>query len=389
MRIYVVTLSDQLLANLIPILMDPPDRVVALLSNMMQGKGKDQVFADILQTKGIAFEARFDAPDADFRTIKAFSWQIAETLESQYPDAEIVLNATGGNKLMTLGLVEAFQHVAPRIEYTDTAHRTIEVLHPEPSLYPMRQVLDVPTYLAAQGFRYLRAESDDEGWRQRADQRKAAAKFLGRHTPELGLFFFVLNGMVNEAIQKKANSRQVELANPTQRFHEDKPPYGIWQKALQELEKAKIIAWSAENPLEVLFLGLEEAQFVRGGWLEEYAWHILQDEKLADVRKGIRGTWKREGDSKNEFDVLAVHENVMLYVECKTGQEDYADLSYKTDSLGRSIKGPFGESWILSAQEPSEELHKRAQHHQFLVVGPQEIPHLRQKVQQWRDQRKA
>lgn len=26
MRIYVVTLSDQLLANLIPILMDPPER---------------------------------------------------------------------------------------------------------------------------------------------------------------------------------------------------------------------------------------------------------------------------------------------------------------------------------------------------------------------------
>lgn len=385
MRIYVVTLSDQLLANLIPILMDPPDLVVALLSSTMQEKGKDQVFADLLKSKGIAFDPRFDAPDSDFGAIKEFSWQIAETLEAQYPDAEIVLNASGGNKLMTLGLVEAFENIAPRIEYTDTAHRTIEVLHPEPSRYPMRQVLDVPTYLAAQGFRYLRAESDDALWRQRADQRKAAAKFLGRHTPELGLFFYVLNGMVNSAIQEKAGSRQLELANPTQRFHDDKPPYGIWQQALRELDKAGILAWSADRPLEVRFLGLEEAQFVRGGWLEEYVWHILQDERLADVRKGVRGTWKREGDSKNEFDVLAVHENVMLYVECKTGWEDYADLSYKTDSLGRSIKGPFGESWILSAQEPGEELHKRAQHHQFLVVGPQEIPHLRQKVQRWLD----
>ena len=386
MRVYVVTLSDQLLANLIPILMDPPDRVVALVTPAMQRKGKDQIFADLLQSRGIAFEPHYDAPDANFRVIQEYSWRFAEAIERQYPGAEIVLNSTGGNKLMTLGLVEAFQNVAPHIEYTDTAHRSIEVLYPEPGLHPMQQVLDVPTYLAAQGFRYLRAESDDATWRQRAEKRKPAAKFLGQNAPRLGLLFSVLNGMVNAAIQQKPDCRQVELAHPVQKFHDDKPPFGVWQEALQALHKAEVISWSAEHPLEVTFLGLEEAGFVRGQWLEEYAWHILRDEALADVRMGVQGTWQREGDSRNEFDVLAVHENAMLYVECKTGRlENDAQLSYKTDSLGKGIKGLFGDSWILSAQNPDEELLKRAQHHQFTVLGPQEIPKLREKVQQWRD----
>lgn len=60
------------------------------------------------------------------------------------------------------------------------------------------------------------------------------------------------------------------------------------------------------------FCDLASAQFVRGGWLEEYVWHTVKDAGVRDARMGIKGIWQESRNSRNEFDVLACEHNQAL-----------------------------------------------------------------------------
>ncbi|MFW6259022.1 MAG: DUF1887 domain-containing protein, partial [Halochromatium sp.] len=128
MSTQVVLVSDQVLQNLIPILMERPTRVCLVLTEAMTRRGADRRLA--AQLRGV--EAQLirceRCPDSGFPQIRAFAHQVAETLLNAGADTEIVLNATGGTKLMSLAFVEAFRGLASRILYTDTAHRCIEYL---------------------------------------------------------------------------------------------------------------------------------------------------------------------------------------------------------------------------------------------------------------------
>ncbi len=387
MRVYVAVLSGQLLPNIIPILMNPPEQVMAIVSEGMQKAGKDQIFSDLLKQKGIPVTSIYDAPVVGYPDIREFAWKTAEQITQAYPDADIALNATGGTKLMTLAMVDAFRSVTSRIEYTDTGRRVIEIIPTNQNASyvseVMTQVLDIPTYLATQGFRYLRAVSDAPDWLDAAALRKSVTKHLAQHVVELGGFIGVMNALAGKAL----SSDGAELAQPTQKLDASKPvPHGSWKQTLELLQKSDLIQWSAEDPYTITFPDVQAARFASGGWLEEYVWHTLRDDQLYDVRLGVEGTWKRSGDSRNEFDVLATHFNAMLYVECKTGfrsEENDSDLSYKTDSLGHGIRGLFGRTWVVSARKPSKNLLQRAELFGFQVIHPKEIPHLRHQVQQW------
>ena len=105
------------------------------------------------------------------------------------------------------------------------------------------------------------------------------------------------------------------------------------------------------------FTDLAAAQFVRGGWLEDYAYHAVHDAGVHDARLGVEGTWDHQEAMANEFDVLACHMNQLLHIECKTlryRDENDNAIAYKLDSLGDDVRGLFGHTWLLSAREPTE-----------------------------------
>jgi hypothetical protein len=126
---------------------------------------------------------------------------------------------------------------------------------------------------------------------------------------------------------------------------------------------------------------------LKGGWLEEYAWHVVRDERPYDCRINVRGNWATGQQAFNEFDVLASHRNQLLFIECKTlsytqGGED-SELIYKIDSLSSDARGLYGQSWLLSAREPSQTITDRALLANLRVLGPEELPKLRDHVRKW------
>jgi hypothetical protein len=382
MRIHLAIVSDQLLPTVIPCLMDRPDRVVLVASRRMTEQARR--LQDRLREEGLVAEVREGAPDAGLDQIRAYATRLANELTAGTGGDEVIVNATGGTKLMTLGFIDAFRDRAVRIIYTDTAHQQIEVVYergtPNPQPVPMVDVLDVPRYLAVQGFRYQRDALHEATRLARIERRRDVARGLAHQAARSSGLIPWLNRLAHAALDEKGN----ELVNPVQPL--DRTVYGEWRKLLDRCVDAGVLELAC--PSAVRFVDAEAARFLGGGWLEEYAFAAVREAGVHDVRLGVTGVWHGTERARNEFDVLACHRNQLLFIECKTlkfkeGQND-RDLAYKVDSLGNDIRGLFGATWVLAAQEPTPVLRDCAKQFGFLLIGPRWLSSLPQRVELWK-----
>lgn len=377
MHIHLCIVSEQILPNLIPVLQEHPDRVVLLSSEAMRERA--QQLARQIRNQGIAVDIREGMPDSGLEAIYAFALELQEILVQEHPDADITLNATGGNKLMALGFVEFFRD--RRILYTDTAHRRIEILPTTgrlPAEIPMENVLTVRSYLDAQGFQLRRVRSRQEDWQEAARYRKAFCKRLAENAPQADYMIHLLNKSAFHALDEQGN-----LVTPEQQI--ERVPRGEIADLLTDLNQRDLLAWKV-GTAEIVFRDVETARFLSGGWLEEYVYHVLKDNGAFDVALGVEGQWLNGRGGKNEFDVLATQHNALLFVECKTlahRAEHDSDIAYKLEALGRDVRGLFGSSWLVTARTPTANLLDHARRASFEVIGPEELPKLRDRVRQW------
>ncbi len=116
------------------------------------------------------------------------------------------------------------------------------------------------------------------------------------------------------------------------------------------------------------FTSLEAARYLGGGWMEHYALWIVRDNGAEESEAGVNVIWQ-DGDQQsrppNELDVVAVHRNRMLLIECKTarfGNNDVKDqeILNRLESLGRNAGGLFGKAVLLSARKMNDDMRSRA-----------------------------
>ena len=193
-EVHVCLLSDQLLPNLIPVLMERPARVYLVATDEMSVRGRDTRMRRLLRREGIEVRIRTRAPSTGIDAIRRTAHRIAQEIRSTEAGRTLALNATGGTKLLAMGFVEVFRDRLEgyplRIIYTDTEHRLIETLVPrDRPATPMEGVLVVRSYLAAQGMALESAMSDEEHWRSAVEARMEISRYLASNCEELGPFF--------------------------------------------------------------------------------------------------------------------------------------------------------------------------------------------------------
>lgn len=115
MLIHIMLVSGQTIPNLVPALMERPAKTYLVATEGMQRNGLAQRLGRILDTKGIAWAMIDGAPDAGYTSILAYAGSVAARIEREHPSAAIVLNATGGTKLMALGFVEILRARRARV----------------------------------------------------------------------------------------------------------------------------------------------------------------------------------------------------------------------------------------------------------------------------------
>lgn len=408
-RLHVTLVTGRMEATMIPILQLKPENICLVASQRMLKSGErlEKLLNEQLPDSQVVL--RKGLPDTDPEAIGNFALSLAEELDARReaePELAITYDMTGGSKLMGLLFQEAMRLCGAEILYTDSnagnLYQLGTDLKPESfSTQPIESVLDTQLYLRLNGKHLRKSLSDQQDWRDKTEHRKALTKHLGRHAEALTSLFGVLNYLVHtsdknkQPVILKGNRASGNMLNRDGyeqwlNHHPAKP----WREALELMAQAEVVEWSPNAPLMLKFNTLDGAEYLSGGWLEEYAWHCAKDAGLDDVYCGAQVTDESapKDDIRNEFDLVAVHRNRMLLVECKTGRMDdqgpEQQVLHKLHSLSEQSSGLFGTNVLLSAQsfgntENHQRNIKRAASMQVHVLDGAALKQLPEKISTW------
>jgi hypothetical protein len=347
--------SDQSLANIIPILQFRPVAVALAISAEMQRKNVGRIIRNILKAEGIEEISLPEIP-SDFKSLQEYCLNTVTGLKDKYPGSPLIYNATGGTKLMVLSFVTQYAGEFDEVIYTDTEHHKILSIKKDMSAVeqPMRSVLDITGYLKAQGKTVRKIESDTPGFQENVYSRKEATEFLARHADKFDSFLGELNKLIGDATEKKVRSDEYSIIAALQQFNQ--PISGLRKEAIQLLVKHNLLQWAPDKPGSIYLHNPNAIGYLKGAWLEEYAYLCGMKSGAEHVALSVSFTddFAPKENIRNELDVVVLHNNVCLIIECKTGNfrkdvDKAHDVIYQMDSLKRGA-GSFAKSVLLSAR---------------------------------------
>ena len=370
--------TGQNLANLIPALQCGAREVWILQTPKMQHSASH--LADALKARKIAVR-RIDFADQDVATLQAQAERVAEMLDGQ----RVAINLSGGTKLMTLALTETLAaHLAtgaegqPHLLYTDTEQHRLDWLRPTPRSEPMADVLKLNDILLAQGYRRQAGSGGAEAahWQRQADERAALTRFMGDGAKHLGRFFGTLNGLAHRALNAPHGPWLPEQFL-------DFPAGGAAAELLRRAQDAGVLSWDGQSQL--VLNNPDAAQYLGGGWVEEYAGLKISGMRPADWAPRLQ-IESVEGHTTNELDAAVVHGNRLLLVECKAAaarDNDVADWIYKASQLARKVGGQLARPLLLSARQIGDPARQRARDYVVDVLAAEELAGLPQYLARW------
>lgn len=372
--IHLCIATGQNLANLIPAVQLGASEVLILETPDMRESAENLKAA--LKARGIAAK-RLPFNDSSPEAIVAS----AQTIACDLGEKPLVLNATGGHKLMTLALTNEMQALAGdnlHLLYCETRYDRIDWLWPKAVTQQMSNVLHLEDILMAQGYRIQTRGDRDVQWMYDADQRGSLTRAMGDDADHLAKFFGALNMLADRALNETSGPflprQELQFA-----------PGGRNAKLLREAEKQGMLHWDGDT--DIVFAHTEAARYFRGGWLEEYVWLKLRSLKPSDSAINLRiETVGKKTD--NELDAAIVHRNRLLIVECKSKRfgRDHAkdsDHIYKLAQLARQVGGIMSRGLLLSARPVSDELRGRAKDSQVDILAAEQVKDLVPYLRRW------
>ncbi|WP_172202825.1 CRISPR-associated protein Csx16 [Niveibacterium sp. COAC-50] len=359
-NVMVCIASGQTLQNVLPFVLTSATKLYIAVSDAPESRRSAEklrmVVPDVVIVAG--------APAAPLAAVERFASELYARIRAELPKSHIILNATGGTKLMSAGFVNVLGPVGEVI-YCDTENDRLEYLQPS-SLRPVAlpaDLLEVESLLAAQGLKATTIQSRAAGWKGRAEGRRHVAKSLIELAVANPGALGWINGNSNPAFSAPRGYKgdRDRFFEPTVRFPKDSKPFAAVKRALNEMADAGLLSWTDEA---VTYTSRDAAVFVGGGWIEE--WVGLE---VADLckRKGISdGHWAvgvkvlpvdaafDEKKSLNELDLVVVWRNRLLVVECKTSRavdnnSENQTMVNKLEAIGHYVGGPFSTKWLATA----------------------------------------
>ena len=393
-EIVICIASGQPLANLLPLFMRQPSAIHILETADVVARRTSARIQEVARRVGLPCTVSKDAPSAPLAETKAFGARLVAELKANYPDARIVLNATGGTKLISLGLAS---QVGPlgEVIYCDMEHDRIEVIAPEgraPTRMPP-DLVNLRLLLMAQGIDIISADSQSEGWMARARNRVVLSQKLATLCmPEV---FSLLNRIAFNAEPKFHRGRKLKPFEPEQELGSF-PEVARW--IIDEI--AAFGVWDRKGPDRVVFTHEDSVRYLKGGWLEELA--ATEMEALcqkagvpdghwaAGVKIRPRGTSADANLPFNELDLVVVWRNRLLVVECKTGTQasdrnESMNITNKLKAIGDYLGGPFSSVWLACAQPigPKSIAAERCRLSGVRIIHPERLSRIQDSLADW------
>ncbi len=270
---------------------------------------------------------------------------------------KIVVNLTGGTKMMSLGAYEFFKNYTNEIWYKPINKFNQYHLCDNPTeIVNIEEELNVDDYLAACGI--LKSENRFSNKKPTYDDLFVESffrRFINNEINYDGIekirtLFRDVKGKFKNKIK---NSGKVKLLDN------------------QELLEVKEYLKSIEFPLNDDTLTKEQMEFLTGGWFEEYVYYILKSilaKKDEFIKLGVflnprpKDAEKVKYFANNDLDVIFTYHNDLYVIECKTrlGSEIFSETLYKSAAL-RKYFGVTVKSIICTLDELKDDQKERAE----------------------------
>lgn len=255
--------------------------------------------------------------------------------------SKIIVNITGGTKLMMLAAYEYFKLAGADIYYLTGKENHIIKLSPDriKKVDVLKCDVSLFEYLTAYGF----SCKTSEGSSLSNEYIKSFYEwFILNMTPKQRL---VLTGL---------------------------QPYRNKGVKIADVENLSALLSDVSFPIKDVnktMLSKSEVKFLTGEWLEEFVFNRISEElnlKRDYIQTGITLTKKNKNgkDVSNEFDVIFVLKNRLYTIECKTSvftpaeqqkpKTFISDTIYKADSLRKNF-GLFTNASIFTLSSKNEE----------------------------------
>ncbi len=371
MTTHVCLVSDQAIANLVPLLLERPEWAVLLVSSQMRAQAAR--LEGVLRPRAVSCEQEKIDP-YDFAGVAAVCERLIREREE-----DLVLNVTGGTKVSALAAFQVFYFNDRRIVYLDTANNRLLDLAPGEGSHPIGgNLVSVRDYLACYGM-IMTSDSDGRppaGHEIRARRLDDLARFFVENERLLGRWNSALEGAWNE----RAGFANVSLNR-----------LGEGAEELAGLLESCGAAVCGQGVINVH--GDAHRFFCQGGWLEELVFREVGRLGLPGCRPliNVELRWDEAGSKPtfNELDVVFTHANRLYIVSCKTSRLDRGpdgpgkEALYELDSLADKAGGLFGRAMLVSARRLSEADRNRARRMQIEVCDGPDLLRMRDRLRQW------
>lgn len=364
-HVHVCLVSEQTVPNILGIFHFKPEKVVFCTTKRMEDEQRTDSIINTLKLYGLDYSKKHERIVVDQDCLEDCESKF-EKVTSKYRNNRLIVNLTGGTKIMVLGAYNAFKDIAEQMIYTPIPKNEYLIVHPRQaecrSPVSLNLRLSVEAYVTAYGIK-VDNRNNIEQLKSNAKIKKEICRWMAEH-------YLEIEDILIELYDKLKDHR--DDRHLTLKFN-----YPVKKQA--EMDFLKMLNFQ-KGSIDMK-LSKQEIRFLTGDWLSDFCFNELLDLSVDDCVTGIELISPK--GAKNEFDVMFTKDNALYIVECKSLRQRHdkeADILYKISALqhefGLKVKGflvSTARNIISDVGNIKESIIKRADQCKTQVIHPDEI----------------
>lgn len=368
MKILLCSATDHNPVNILPLESDHinPDMIYVAITERMQQQGENLI-AEFKAVGKKALPLKIEHE----QSLKALIQQYENWL-LQHQDDEIIVNLTGGTKPMSIAAYQVFNGYGFRCFYQNLNPNQLVWLDDETTISDIGSKISLERYLKSYQFDVVKKQKlheVDPNYKRYAQELYKELCKAGRYQ-QTSQLISKLNAHASE--KKLPDLKDFSLTHDEEAFL----THLSYETNLFKL-KGNSIEWQTE----------QDRAFIAGGWIEYLTASLLSDEKYRDISLSVeisKSTQRAKAKTFQEIDVMAMQQQQLLIIECKTvnwkNATQASEAIYKLSAL-RDIGGLNTKAVFVSLYDLPDAAKTRAAEHNIQVVaGQNAIVQLKQRL---------
>lgn len=263
---------------------------------------------------------------------------------------KVVVNITGGTKLMSLAVFDFFKCRQNAEMYYQPIGKKLQKLYPDYNEYDMLEVLSLKEYLDAHGISYKFSNECIKDWKF---NKSVYGDLIEKKREKIKAMRELQNTPYFKNLLKRKMIIDFEQIDESKFADIDHP--AATKENMMELFQEFGFNISEIKPRYV--------HYITGGWFEEYVYQkVCKEYQTVDEKNVALNVEIQKGKDKNELDVIYLDKDNKLHViECKSfvdgkeGNKVLNDALYKLQAIIKSKFGLFVKQHLYTKSFIDEE----------------------------------